>query len=236
MKIIQDLEKDLAKEANSEKAEILQKFFKTREGEYGHGDIFLGITVPKSRMMAKKYSDLPFEAIKRLLNSKIHEKRIIALLVLVENFSKGNCAEKRKIFDFYLENKNRVNNWDLVDLSASKIIGEYLVHKPKNVLYHLAKSKGLWDKRIAIIATFQFVKNGKFFDTLKISKILLKDKHDLIQKAVGWMLREVGKRDARVEKYFLKKYYKNISRTTLRYAIEKFPEVERKKFLFGKML
>jgi len=228
---LQELKKETKKIADPKRAKLLQGFFKTGKGEYGEGDIFYGITVPESRKIAKKFKGLKFSDIQKLLKSKIHEERLIAILVLVHNFENGNSADQNKIYNFYLESTRYINNWDLVDLSAYKIIGRYLDNKPKTILCELAKSKSLWEKRIAIIATAWFIKNKKFGDTLKISEILLKDEHDLIHKAVGWMLREVGKRDIKTEEKFLKKHYKKMPRTMLRYAIERFPKKRRKFYL-----
>lgn len=226
-----DLRKDLKEIGNKDKAELLQGFFKTGKGEYGEGDIFIGITVPDSRKIAIKYKDLSFADVKNLLKSKIHEERLIALLILVHNFSIGAKRQQKTIYNFYLKNTKYINNWDLVDLSSHKIVGAYLFKKPKDILYKLAHSKNLWERRIAVISTFYFIKNNEFSDCLKIAEILISDKHDLIQKAVGWMLREVGKKDKAVEIKFLRKYHKQMGRTALRYAIEKFSEKERQKFL-----
>jgi 3-methyladenine DNA glycosylase AlkD len=187
--------------------------------------------VPESREIAKKYSNSSFYELKILLQSKIHEEKLIATLMLVHNYKKGVETEKKKIFDFYLKNTKKINNWDLVDLSADKIVGTHLIHKPKDILYKLAKSDNLWERRIAIISTFYFIRNGRFKDTFKISKMLLRDEHDLIHKAVGWMLREIGKRNQNEEEKFLRKYYKNMPRTMLRYAIERFDEVKRRYYL-----
>lgn len=214
-----------------ERAKINAYFFKTGKGQYGEGDIFLGVSTPDSRKVAKKFMDLPFEKLIPSLKSKFHEERETALLVLVEKFKKGDEKERKKIYNFYLKNTKYVNNWDLVDLTADKIVGVYLIDKDKKILYKLVKSKDLWERRISIIATYHFIKNKKFSDTLKISELLLKDNHDLIHKSVGWMLREIGNRDKKTELTFLKKFYKKMPRTMLRYAIEKFPEKERKKFL-----
>ncbi len=232
---LEDLEKDIKKAANKKRAKVLQKFFKTGKGEYGEGDIFLGITVPETRKIAKKYIDLDILSIDLLLNSKIHEERLLALLILVENYKKSNDERKYQILDFYLRNTKKINNWDLVDLTADKILGDYLNDKPKDILYNLAQSSNLWERRIAIISTFYFTKNNQFDETQKIAEILLNDKHDLIQKAVGWMLREIGKRDKKTLKDFIKINYKKMPRTTLRYAIEKFPEEERQKYLIGEI-
>jgi len=166
--------------------------------------------------------------IQKLLDSKIHEHRLVGLLILVDKYEKSNNKE---IVDFYLANTKNINNWDLVDLTAHKILGHYLLDKDRTLLYNLARSNDLWEKRISIISTFYFIKNNDFKDALKISEILLNDKHDLIHKAVGWMLREIGKRDQKAEEKFLKKYYKKMPRTMLRYAIEKFDEKKRKAYL-----
>ena len=209
-------------------AKVLQRFFKTNKGEYGEGDIFLGIKVPVQRNLVKKF-DLNLDQIQVLLNSKIHEHRFSALVFLLNKYEKNS----EEVFNFYLKNSKKINNWDLVDAFAPKIVGKFLVDKNKDILYKLARSKNLWEKRISIISTLWFIRNNKFNDTLKISEILLKDSHDLIHKAVGWMLREVGKKDQGIEEKFLKKHYKKMPRTMLRYAIEKFDEVRRKKYLKG---
>ena len=231
MSDLEKIKKELKRSSNSEQAKILQRFFKTKKGEYGEGDIFLGIKVPMQRQIAKKYKSLRLKKIKNLLNSKIHAYRFTALLLLIDKYEKADEKEKKKIFDFYLSNTKNINNWDLVDISAPKIVGKFLIDKEKNILYKLAKSKNLWEKRIAIIAAFTFIKNNDLKDTLKISRILLNDEHDLIHKAVGWMLREVGKRNQKVEEEFLSKHYKKMPRTMLRYSIEKFSEKKRKKYL-----
>ncbi len=229
------LKKEILEKSSKEKSKIYAKFFKTGKGEYGEGDIFLGLTVPEQRILARKYTNLVLDDVKKLLESKYHEHRLMGLFILVYKYEKSNEKEKAGIKDFYLENKHRGNNWDLVDCIADKILGKHLIDKDKKVLYELAKSESIWDRRIAIISTFEFIKNGKFEDTLKISKILLKDEHDLIHKAVGWMLREIGKRDLETLEKFLKRHYKKMPRTMLRYAIEKFPEIKRKKYLAGKI-
>jgi len=230
---LNSIKKDLQAESAPLKKKGLSRFFKTGKGEYGEGDIFLGVTVPKMRRVAKKYKELSIDKIQSLLRSPIHEERLTALLILVENFRKADEPKKTEIFNLYLKNTKYINNWDLVDLSASRIVGEYLKDKPVDILYTLAKSKSLWERRIAIISTFQFIWEGRFAETLKISKILLTDRHDLIHKAVGWMLREVGKRSFKTEEGFLKKHYKKMPRTMLRYSIEKFPEKLRLRYLTG---
>ena len=228
---IENIQKDLKKLANPEKAKILQGFFKTGKGQYGEDDIFLGIVVPEQRKVAKKYANLNLGEIKKLLSSKIHEHRLVSLFILANQYQKADKQTKKKIFNFYLKNAKNINNWDLVDVSAPNIVGDYLLNKDKSILYKLAKSKNIWEKRIAIMATFSFIRNNGFDATLKISEILLEDEHDLIHKAVGWMLRELGKRNQAIEEKFLKKYYKKMPRTMLRYAIERFSENKRKSYL-----
>ena len=225
---LQELRKELAKHSSKYRAEISRKFFKTGKGEYGEGDVFLGLTVPNIRKIAKKYSFASLKIVQELLNSKIHEERLLALFILVDQFK---MTGNEKIVRFYLKNTKKVNNWDLVDSSADKILGNYLLNKPKNILYKLANSSNLWERRISILSTFEFIRNNKFEDSLEIAEILLNDKQDLIHKAVGWMLREVGKRNQTVLEKFLKKYYKRMPRTMLRYAIEKFDERRRKEYL-----
>ncbi|MBI2621752.1 MAG: DNA alkylation repair protein [Candidatus Levybacteria bacterium] len=192
----------------------------------------MGIPVPQSRKIAIKYKDLPFEDIGRLLRSEIHEERLIALLILVHQFQHEELLQRR-IYEFYLKNTKFINNWDLVDLSSDKIIGGYLIDKPKIVLHKLAKSNSLWERRIAMVSTYYFIKNRMYDDAILIAESLIGDENDLIQKAVGWMLKEVGKRDHKVLEKFLKKHYKKMGRVALRYAIEKFPEKERKAYLNG---
>lgn len=209
-----------------------QRFFKTGKGEYGEGDVFVGLTTPESRKLVFKYKDLPYQEIKKALKGKFHEERLIGLLLLVLRYQKGSEADKRTAYEIYINNTKYINNWDLVDVTAEKIIGPYLEEKDKSLLYKFAKSKNLWERRIAIMSTFHYIKQGDSSETLKIAEILLHDKEDLIHKAVGWMLREVGKRcGEEVEEKFLKQHYQTIPRTMLRYAIERFPEKKRKKYL-----
>lgn len=232
MSDFQKLKEDLKKFSDNKRAENFKWFFKTGKGEYGEGDLFIGLTVPQCRALSKKYQDLSLADISRLLHSKIHEERLIGLLILVIKFEKSSKAEQKKIFNFYLSNTRSINNWDLVDLSCYKIVGQYLLDKPKDILYKLAKSENIWERRISIISTARFITRGNCEETLKIAEILLKDKHDLIHKAVGWMLREVGKRSSQEkEEEFLNKYSKIMPRTMLRYAIERFPEGKRKYYL-----
>lgn len=226
------LSQALQQYANPEKAKLLQRFFKTGKGEYGEGDIFLGIMVPQSRAIVKEFADIPLEQVEKHLQSKFHEERLVALLILVEKYKTGN---KNEIVDFYLKHKRYVNSWDLVDLTAPRILGTYLIDKDKKVLYELANSNNLWDRRIAIISTLAFIKDNKFEETFAISNILMKDKHDLIHKAVGWMLREVGKKDELELRKFLKNRYRIMPRTMLRYSIERFPDKVRKAYLEGRI-
>ena len=230
------LKEELWNLGNPDKAAILQRFFKTGKGQYGEGDIFLGVNVPMTRSLAKKYKELDFLDIKNLLDSKVHEERLLALLILIQKFEKASTEQRHEIFDFYLKSTKRINNWDLVDLSAPKIVGEYLFEKPRKILYKLSRSKNLWERRISIVSTYRFIKSGQVEDTLKIAKILLSDKHDLIHKAIGWMLREVGKKSMADLEKFLKNNYKVLPRTVLRYSIERFPEEKRRAYLSGKVV
>ncbi len=227
------INKLLRKLADPERAAHSARYFKTGPGEYGEGDKFLGIGVPEIRAQVKKYEVVSLDVIQTLLMSDIHEARLFALLLLVKKFSKGDEKEQTEIYNLYLKNTGRINNWDLLDSSASQIVGGYLEARDRKILYKLAKSASVWEKRIAVIATFKFIGNKQFEDALKLAAQLLHDKEDLIHKAVGWMLREIGKRDVIVEKEFLQLHYKNMPRTMLRYAIEKFTEQERKKYLSG---
>ena len=232
---IQQIKKRLKQLANKEKAEILQRFFKTGPGEYGEGDVFIGVKVPDLRKVAKDFRDIAIKDVIILLESAIHEERLLALLILVSKYVKGNETAKKEIYKLYLNKTKYINNWDLVDVTAQHIVGDYLMDKNKDPLYSLTRSEDLWERRIAIMATFYFIRNERYEDTLKIAKILLSDKEDLIHKAVGWMLREIGKRNMVIEEAFLKQHYKEMPRTMLRYAIEKFPEPKRKQYLKGKI-
>ncbi|OGE79223.1 MAG: DNA alkylation repair protein [Candidatus Doudnabacteria bacterium RIFCSPHIGHO2_01_FULL_46_14] len=223
--------KEIRKLSNPKRARISLGFFKTGKGHYGEGDLFLGLKVPECRNIAKKHISAGFTAIGKLLKSKFHEERLIALLILTYQFEKADQKGQKEIFNFFLANTKYVNNWDLVDLSSYKIVGQYLLDKNRRLLYKLANSKNLWERRIAIVSTYQFIRNHQFVDTLKISGLLLKDKHDLIHKAVGWMLREVGKRSQHILQKFLSKNANSMPRTALRYAIERFPEKQRLKYL-----
>jgi len=232
--ILEDLRKDLNLYENPQKAEVLKRFFKTGKGQYGEGDIFLGVQVPDLRKIVRKYANIPLDNTLNLLRSKIHEERLIALLIMVEKIRRANLLERETLFKKYLENTLYINNWDLVDLSADKIVGSYLFEKPKDILYSLVASENLWERRIAVMATFDFIKKGFYEDTLKLAKILLNDPHDLIHKAAGWMLREIGKRCSQeVLEQFLLVNYKKMPRTMLRYAIERLPEDLRLQYLNG---
>lgn len=227
------IEKRLKETGDKEDAKFLQGFFKTGPGQYGEGDIFLGIRVPIVRELAKEYKDLPFKEVLSLLKSPYHEVRLFALIWLVNAFAKSDETTQKKIYDLYLANTAYINNWDLVDLSAPKIVGAYLLEKSRKPLYQLAKSKSLWERRIAVLATFWFIRYDQFEDSLSIAEILLMDKEDLIHKATGWMLREIGKRDVQIAEAFLQKHCKTMPRTMLRYAIERFTPAKRKMYLNG---
>ena len=232
---INDLRSSLRGSASKEQAKILQKFFKTGPGEYGEGDLFLGIKVPLLRSISHKHLNLTFDELQELIKSQIHEERMSALMILVKRFPVSSTDGKEKIYKFYLKNAKNINNWDIVDLTAPQIVGGYLYDKDKRILEKLAGSKNLWEKRISMIATYQFIKENQFDTAMAIAEILLNDENDLIHKAVGWMLREIGKRDKKTEEIFLKDRYKRMPRTMLRYAIEKFSENKRKAYLLGKI-
>jgi 3-methyladenine DNA glycosylase AlkD len=226
-----DVTRALRRRASPEKAKVLARFFKTGKGEYGEGDQFLGVVVPDQRAVAKEHKALSLPDIRLLLHSPIHEHRLTALLILTYQFPKATPPARKRIFDFYLANTARVNNWDLVDLSAPNIVGAFLLGKPRRRLYALARSAALWERRIAIVATHAFIRNGEYGDTLAIAAALLGDRHDLLHKAVGWMLREVGKRDEAVLENFLRRHAATMPRTALRYAIERMPEGKRRRYL-----
>lgn len=227
------IKKEIRGHADPERAKSSLWFFKTGKGEYGEGDKFLGLSNPIAHKIVKDFSkDLSLNDLNKLIKGMFHEERLIALLILVEKFRSASELEQKKIFDFYLKHTKYINNWDLVDCSAHKIVGAYLNDKNRKILYKLAKSKNLWERRISVISTFYFINNKQTKDSLKIAKILIDDKHDLIHKAVGWMLREIGKKCGQeVEEIFLKQYYKTMPRTMLRYAIEKFNEKKRQFYL-----
>ncbi|MDR3638523.1 MAG: DNA alkylation repair protein [Isosphaeraceae bacterium] len=216
-----------------EAAAIAARYFKTGPGQYGEGDVFLGIRVPVLRKLAREHRALPTDELVMLLRSAIHEERLLALLILVESVSKANEATKREVYDLYLAHTAHINNWDLVDSSARDVVGGYLHDKDRSPLYRLARSASLWERRIAIIATHHFIARDDFADTLAIAEILLDDRHDLIHKATGWMLREVGKRNEPALARFLRRHAATMPRTMLRYAIERYPADVRKAYLKG---
>lgn len=225
------VKKALVEFAHKEKAAFFPSFFKTGKGQYGEGDRFIGITVPDQRKVAKAFLALPLVEIETLLNSNIHEHRLTALIILTYQYEKADPKTKDQIFKFYVTHTDRINNWDLVDCSCRDIVGEHLQTKNRKLLYTLARSKSLWERRIATVSTWAYIRKGDLKDTFAIAELLLSDTHDLIHKAVGWMLREAGKRDEQALHVFLKKHIKQMPRTTLRYAIERFPEDVRKAYL-----
>jgi 3-methyladenine DNA glycosylase AlkD len=229
----QEILKRLKGQGDPNRAQNLQRFFKTGPGEYGEGDVFIGLRVPEIRRLAKEYQALPLPLTIELLRSPIHEARLLALLIMVQTYRRAEAAQQKRICQAYLENTRFINNWDLVDLSAGHIVGPQIKHWGHDRLRALASSPWLWDRRIAIMSTFHFIKKGEFTETLRIAELLLRDSEDLIHKAVGWMLREIGKRDQKVEEAFLKIHYRIMPRTMLRYAIEKFPEDFRQQYLKG---
>ena len=231
----QDIRKALRKLGSKERAEVSQRFFKTGPGEYGEGDVFVGVGVPELRRLAKDFQDLPAREVRRLLKSGVHEERAVALLILVHQYQRGDRKEQERVYKLYMDHLRCINNWDLVDVSAEHVVGAFLKNKSKKPLYRLARSKNLWERRVSILATFHYIKGKEFSETLKIAEMLLSDEEDLIHKAVGWMLREVGKRDLVTEERFLKEHYREMPRTMLRYAIERFPEPKRQRYLKGRV-
>lgn len=223
--------KDLRARADSTKAAFFPRFFKTGKGEYGEGDMFFGVTVPDIRLVAKKFRVASLQDIEILLANNYHEARLLALIILTMQYAKGDDEHKQKIVDFYLTQFSRINNWDLVDSSAPQILGSYLLMRPRGMLMRFAKSRHLWTQRIAIVSTYAFIRENQFEETLQISEIFLSHKHDLIHKATGWMLREVGKRDIGVLRAFLDRHAATMPRTMLRYAIEKMSAQERQRYL-----
>jgi len=225
------IQKQLRALASPEVARIQQGFFKTGKGQYGEGDVFLGIKVPVLRALAKQQRDAGLDTVTRLLASKYHEERVFALLLLMQIYQRADDAGKQAAFDLYLGSTAHINNWDLVDISAPHIVGRHLEDRPRKVLHRMAKSASLWERRIAIISTLNFIRRNDFADTLRIAEMLLDDGHDLMHKAVGWMLREVGKRDQKILETFLQHHYQRLPRTALRYAIERFAPPLRQKYL-----
>ncbi|MFC1721228.1 DNA alkylation repair protein [Patescibacteria group bacterium] len=230
-----ELKKELKKYASTERKKTNEWFFKTGKGEYGEHDMFLGITTPDMRKIAKSFTDISLLELSKVLSSKYNEERETALIILTNKYKKGGATEQKKVYDFYMQNLKHINNWNLVDVSAPNVVGEYLFEhkKEQKILNELVKSKSLWERRVSILATWAFIKRNDFKWTLKNAKILLADTHDLTHKAVGWMLREVWKKSPEVCEKFLKDNYAKVPRTTLRYAIERMEELKRKKFLKG---
>lgn len=227
----EEIQRELETFIDPVKRAYLPRFFKTGEGQYGEGDRFLGIVVPNTRLVAKAHREEPFEVMAELLQSEWHECRLCALLMLVERFKKCDEKGKKEIHDFYLTQTSQINNWDLVDLTAPCIVGEYVIDRPREELYRLAASSLLWDQRIAVVSTLTLIRNRDFIDILRLSEQLLHHKHDLMQKAIGWMLREMGKRDKELLVQFLENHSKVMPRTMLRYSIEKFTDEERRYFM-----
>jgi 3-methyladenine DNA glycosylase AlkD len=230
---VSQIKKRLRSLARAEAIPVLQSFFKTGPGQYGEGDVFIGVRVPQLRMLCRECRGITPAQVVPLLRSRVHEERLLALLLLVDAFQRGSISDRRQIYQLYRANTAFINNWDLVDASAPQIVGAWLHDRSRRPLMQLAASSSVWERRIAIIATFYFIKAGEFDDTFLVADRLLDDPHDLIHKALGWMLREVGNRDGAAERRFLKRRYLRMPRTMLRYAIEKFPEGERRRYLAG---
>jgi 3-methyladenine DNA glycosylase AlkD len=229
------IRRKLRRLGNPKTARLLQGFFKTGPGEYGEGDVFLGIKVPVIRTQIKECRDASLAVVTQLLHSPIHEERLLALMILVDRYSKGAPADRQAIYKLYLNNTKYINNWDLVDLSAPSIVGVHLADKARSTLLRLARSQSLWDRRISIVATFHFIRQNDFMNTLEIAELMMKDREDLIHKATGWMLREVGKRNREALERFLEAHCRTMPRTMLRYAIERFSEPKRQRYLQGRV-
>ena len=222
---------ELLSMANLEKAAFLQRFFKTGPGQYAEGDVFLGLVVPLTRNIAKANKQTPLSELQLLMESEYHEARLCALLIVAEQFKKATETERKELYEFYLKNARRINNWDLVDVTCPHVVGAYLLDKDRSRLYELAKSDNLWEQRIAMVSTISFIRNREYADTLALAERLMTHKHDLMHKAVGWMLREIGKKDRETLTEFLEQYATRLPRTALRYAIEHYPEEQRQYFL-----
>lgn len=226
-----DIQDRLRSFASEEKARHLSRFFKTGPGQYGEGDAFLGVMVPQTRRVAREFREAPLAVVRKLLRSKWHEERLLAILLLVHKFEHGDDVQRKKIFDLYLANTRHINNWDLVDLSAHRIVGSFLDVGSRSLLYQMARSRSLWERRMSIIATFAYIRKNEFGDALDLARELLSDEEDLIHKATGWVLREVGKKDAVVLEGFLQEHHGRMPRTALRYAIERLPPQQRTSYL-----
>lgn len=230
--------KRLREFSSKSQVQIIQRFFKVQSGGYSEHDQFIGVKVPDTRKVAKEFKGLPLQGVKVLLVSKIHEERLLALIILVNRSQRADPKELKDLAGFYLRNLKHVNNWDLVDVSAEHLLGRYFFSQcsyseTRKILSRLARSKDLWERRISILATFHFIRQKEFKPTFEMAHILLQDEHDLIHKAVGWMLREAGNRDLKAEEDFLRHRYRKMPRTMLRYAIERFPEKRRRAYLKG---
>jgi 3-methyladenine DNA glycosylase AlkD len=233
-----ELSRDLRSHASSQRALLLSRYFKTAPGQYGAGDTFIGVTVPQVRTVVRRYRGLPLSDAVELLRSPVHEERLCALLLMVDRYNRGEERATRSVVHAYLRNRRCINNWDLVDLSAPNILGDWLLRTKSSgaVLVRLARSRNLWERRIAILSTFAFIGAGRYVPTFNVARLLLTDGHDLIHKAVGWALREVGKRiDQETEEEFLRRHYRTMPRTMLRYAIERFPGRLRQAYLHGRV-
>lgn len=228
-------QKDLRKFSSKEKAQILQRFFKTGPGQYGEGDVFIGVKVPEIRQVCREHRDIKLPEVKKLVQSEIHEDRVLGLLILVDQFNRADEKKQKQIFDFYIKNRKHINNWDLVDLTAPNIVGIWLYENDQSApLYQWVKSKKLWERRIAVLATFTFLRRGRYQETLDLCQMLLNDPEDLMHKASGWMLREMGKRDLKPLLQFLNQYAHVMPRTMLRYSIEKLSPKLKKKYMTQK--
>lgn len=230
----QELKKEMNKLADPERAKNSAWFFKTYDGGYAAGDQFIGLRVPVTRQICKKYRDLSLNGIEKLLDSPIHEHRLAAVIIMVEQAKRADEGHKKELYDLYLRRHDRINNWDIVDTGSHAVIGEYLLDRPRDILYDLAQSRDIWERRTAIVSTAAFIRRGELSDTFAISEELLNDKHDLIHKATGWMLREAGKKDEAALKNFLDKHAHEMPRTMLRYSLEKFSPDERAHYMATK--
>uniref|UniRef100_A0A914XAV1 DNA alkylation repair protein n=1 Tax=Plectus sambesii TaxID=2011161 RepID=A0A914XAV1_9BILA len=230
--VVTIIEEQMRKLGKKSRAANSQKFFKTGKGGYGEGDVFLGITMPEIRTVAREHLHIELKSVEQLLKSPLHEIRMLAAVILTDCAKKAKTdKEKKLLYDCYMTNRAHINNWDLVDVSAPEVVGGYLVDKDRSILHELARSESLWDRRIAVLATFRFIKTADFDDSIKLAEALLEDKHDLIHKAIGWMLREIGKKHMATAELFVSTHCDTMPRTMLRYAIERYPEAKRKRYL-----
>lgn len=230
-----DVERELNAHENPADAEFLQRFFKTGPGQYGEGDVFIGLRVPQTRVITKKYRDLPLGEIEKLLDSPIHEHRLAAVIIMTERAKRAQEEEKKDLYDLYLRRIDRMNNWDIIDISCGHVVGGYLLDKPRDILYKLARSKVMWERRVAIISTSRFIAHGDLDDTFKLAELLINDNEDLIHKASGWMLREAGKKDETRLKDFLDQHAATMPRTMLRYSLEKLHSTDKAHYMTAKL-